>query len=72
MNKCVRCNSYAINHNSHGRDGSDPDLCDVCYWRKRYDLLRSAAEIYVMSVRLYQIGPNNQPLIDVFHGRDPE
>ena len=19
----------------HGRDGSDPDLCDVCYWRKR-------------------------------------
>ena len=25
----------AINHNHHGRDGSDPDLCDVCYWRKR-------------------------------------
>ena len=32
---CKRCGSYAINHNLHGRDGSDPDLCDVCYWRKR-------------------------------------
>jgi hypothetical protein len=29
------CGSYAINHQHHGRDGSDPDLCDVCYWRKR-------------------------------------
>lgn len=33
--KCVKCGSYAINHNEHGRDGSDGDLCDVCYWRKR-------------------------------------
>lgn len=34
-NQCKRCGSYAINHHSHGRDGSDGDLCDVCYWRKR-------------------------------------
>ena len=34
---CKRCGSHAINHRSHGRDGSDPDLCDVCYWRKRDD-----------------------------------
>jgi len=33
--KCSKCGSYAINHRLHGRDGSDPDLCDVCYWRKR-------------------------------------
>lgn len=33
--RCIRCGSYAINHGSHGRDGSDPELCDVCYWRKR-------------------------------------
>lgn len=33
--KCVECGSYAINHQLHGRDGSDLDLCDVCYWRKR-------------------------------------
>lgn len=32
---CERCGSYAINHHCHGRDGSDQDLCDVCYWRKR-------------------------------------
>ena len=32
---CRRCGSYAINHKAHGRDGSDADLCDVCYWRKR-------------------------------------
>ena len=33
--KTPGCGSYAINHNCHGRDGSDGDLCDVCYWRKR-------------------------------------
>lgn len=33
--RCKRCSSHAINHKSHGRDGSDGDLCDVCYWRKR-------------------------------------
>ena len=30
-----KCGSYAINKYSHGRDGSDDDMCDVCYWRKR-------------------------------------
>ena len=35
MEQCKRCGSYAINHHCHGRDGSDVDLCDVCYWRKR-------------------------------------
>lgn len=35
MERCSRCGSFAINHHSHGRDGTDPDLCDVCYWRKR-------------------------------------
>ena len=29
------CGSYAINHHHHGRDGSDGDKCDVCYWRSR-------------------------------------
>lgn len=32
---CKRCYSHAINHHCHGRDGSDKDLCDVCFWRKR-------------------------------------
>lgn len=33
--RCQECGSYAINHECHGRDGSDGNLCDVCYWRKR-------------------------------------
>lgn len=32
--KC-NCGSYAINPHLHGRDDTDLDLCDVCYWRKR-------------------------------------
>lgn len=35
MTQCIKCGSSAINHHLHGRDGSDPDLCDVCYWRAR-------------------------------------
>ena len=39
MAHCKKCGSFAINHGSHGRDGSEPDLCDVCYWRKRADVM---------------------------------
>ena len=35
MTQCKECGSFAVNHHLHGRDGSDGDLCDVCYWRKR-------------------------------------
>ena len=42
MTKCTECGSYAINHHCHGRDGSDPELCDVCYWRKRASELEQA------------------------------
>lgn len=44
MKNCNRCGSWAINHNAHGRDGSDADLCDVCYWRKRAEENISAKE----------------------------
>lgn len=37
MNRC-KCGSYAINIRSNGRDGSRPDLCDVCVWKE--DALR--------------------------------
>jgi hypothetical protein len=40
MDKCIRCSSHAINNHMHGRDGSDSDLCDVCYWKKRYEELQ--------------------------------
>ena len=45
MKQCIRCGSWAINHHAHDRDGSDGDLCDVCYWRKR-------AEVYVSDERM--------------------
>ena len=38
--RCARCNSRAINPHIHGRDeGVDLDLCDVCYWRKRGEMV---------------------------------
>jgi hypothetical protein len=41
-NSCNRCGSFAINPHTHGRQaGEDLDLCDVCYWRKRYEDLGS-------------------------------
>lgn len=42
--KC-KCGSYAINPNLHGRDNTDLDLCDVCYWRKRVNDLKSEIRI---------------------------
>ena len=42
MNKCTNCGSHAINQHMHGRGGDNLDLCDVCYWRARFDALRDA------------------------------
>ena len=37
---CTRCRNYGINEHHHGRIvGTDSDLCDVCYWRKRAEAL---------------------------------
>lgn len=37
MITCKRCGSFAINHHMHGRDGTGLDLCDVCFWREKYE-----------------------------------
>lgn len=42
MNKCTNCGSHAINPHMHGRGGDNLGLCDVCYWRTRFDALREA------------------------------
>jgi len=35
---CKKCGSHAINEHLHNRiKGKYPDLCDVCYWRKKSD-----------------------------------
>jgi hypothetical protein len=45
MNQCSRCKSYQINEHIHGRiKGTDVDLCDVCYWRKRAEISLLAAK----------------------------
>lgn len=43
MKKC-KCGSHAINPHHHGRDDTDMDLCDVCYWRKRANSLQQFLE----------------------------
>jgi hypothetical protein len=30
----------AINHHIHGRDGTRPDLCDVCFWIDKYESMK--------------------------------
>ncbi len=37
MIACKRCRSCAINHHLHGRDGTGLELCDVCFWRAKYE-----------------------------------
>ena len=51
MSQCIVCGSFAINHKHHGRDGSDPDLCDVCFWRKRSHPGHPAYELLTELVR---------------------
>ena len=49
INTCKLCGSLlAINDSLHGRvPGLDLDLCDACYWRKKYDMLdKKCADIY--------------------------
>lgn len=44
--RCKECGSYAINHSHHGRDGTRPDLCDVCFWRARVPTHRDVRATY--------------------------
>jgi hypothetical protein len=47
---CKRCGSHAINHHLHGRDESEPELCDVCFWRKKAeDYARALETIFEVS-----------------------
>lgn len=45
--KCINCGSFAINEHLHGRIKGTPDLCDVCYWRKRAEELESLGTVYI-------------------------
>lgn len=55
MSACKECGSYAINHHCHGRDGTDGDLCDVCYWKKRAERTPlSEDELKVARVKFFE------------------
>ena len=36
---CKHCGSFAINPSNRNSDISQNNLCDVCYWRDKYDKL---------------------------------
>ena len=56
MSICERCGSMAVNHHMHGRDGTDADLCDVCYWRKRAEQLKAKpVSVYTSTERLEHV-----------------
>ena len=62
MLKCKLCNSHAVNPGHHGRPdydaGVDHDLCDVCYWRTRYNALTSLPAYHI---NLYVGDDNGTP-----------
>jgi hypothetical protein len=60
MGKCKRCYSCAINHHCHGRDGSEPELCDVCFWRSRAEL----ATATLKTIRFIAIDADIRQLAD--------
>ena len=54
---CVRCGSFVIINDSHGRlCGKDDDLCSVCYWRKRGEVKDGGAPLLVDTLSaLYEL-----------------
>lgn len=50
--RCKRCFSYAINPHMNGRDKTDLDLCDVCYWRKRAELVPALENVVKYSEKM--------------------
>ena len=60
---CERCGSFAINHAAHGRDGSEPSLCDVCYWRQRTE--QCTASNATKDAEIASLREANRYLIDM-------
>jgi len=50
MNQCKRCGSQAVNPHTHGRDGTKPDLCDVCFWREKYEDLLVQSRVQMIEI----------------------
>lgn len=70
MNKKCECGSYAINETQHGRKiGTDSNLCDVCYWRKRADLLVNSLNNCLVLLEDYQGTNADMAMIEKAQGR---
>lgn len=65
MTSCKQCGSHAINPHRHGRDNTDLDLCDVCYWRTRAEALQCAVENLVAQKGRHNTELAYKRLVDV-------
>ena len=62
--RCKTCSSYAINHSAHGRDGTEPELCDVCFWRKRAEAIEpSPAPVQPQAEPVAFVDAEKQPAV---------
>ena len=53
MTQCKRCGSpqdKVPQRQSHGRDGTKPDLCDVCFWREKYEDLLVQSRVQMIEI----------------------
>ena len=57
---CSLCRSQAINPQLHGRDNTNLDLCDVCYWRKRADSAEAACLRLLAEVKELRQNPRTE------------
>ena len=68
MTPC-KCGSYAINPSLHGRDGTDRESCDVCFWRNRagsYESdLRSIIAIALAAEKSLKLRPQEPSTIGI-------
>lgn len=60
MNTCKICGSYAINDGKNGRAaGVDLDLCDVCYWQQRAEVMTENYRLLlIFASDLYDVAEN--------------
>lgn len=67
--KSCECGSYAINPGMDGRGTDSHGLCDVCYWKAKWDALRQEnAQLSerienVCVVRASQIDPETRRMV---------
>lgn len=49
MTRC-KCGSYAVNPNLYNRGNDNVDLCDVCYWKVKYEALKASQSMQFLGM----------------------